>query len=173
MSSPTPFTSGVLTLNGRSKVAAVSRARPITLRQSGRLDVISKSETQSSRPSTFLMSSPTGVPAGRNRMPFSQAYGTQPWDRPSSWNEHIMPLDGTPRSLPLVIFTPPGRVDLCRQTGQISPTDAGVTLGAPVTICTGSSLPTSSWQIFRWSESGWSTTDRILPVTTFSISAPR
>lgn len=64
-----------------------------------------------------------------------------------------MPLDGTPRSLPLVIFTPPGRVDLCRQTGQISPTDAGVTLGAPVTICTGSSLPTSSWQIFRWSES--------------------
>ncbi len=42
-------------------------------------------------------------------MPFSHAYGTQPWDRPSSWNEHIMPLDGTPRSLPLVIFTPPGR----------------------------------------------------------------
>lgn len=63
-------------------------------------------------------------------MPFSHAYGTQPWDRPSSWNEHIMPLDGTPRSLPLVIFTPPGRVDLCRQTGQISPTDAGITLGA-------------------------------------------
>ena len=31
-----------------------------------------------------------------------------------------MPLDGTPRSLPLVIFTPPGRVDLCFATGQIS-----------------------------------------------------
>ena len=58
-------------------------------------------------------------------------------------------------------------------TGAPNVTPASVGEICPVTICTGSSLPTSSWQIFRWSESGWSTTDRILPVTTFSISAPR
>ena len=173
MSPPQPLTAGSFTANGRWKVAAASRARPIIERQSGRLEVISKSATYSSRPRMPLISAPTGVSSGRNRMPLSHAYGTQPWSRPSSWNEHIMPFETTPRSLPLVIFTPPGRVELCRQTGQISPTEVSVTLGAPVTICTGSSVPTSIWQIIRWSESGCFSTDRILPVTTLEISAPR
>lgn len=46
-------------------------------------------------------------------MPFSHAYGTQPWDRPSSWNEHIMPLDGTPQQLAL------GDLHAARQGGLV------------------------------------------------------
>ena len=81
-----------------------------------------------------------------------------------------MPLDTTPRSLPFSIFTPPGRVDLWRAAGTRSPT---WTFQAPVTICTGSSRPTSSWQIHMWSELGWRSMESTFPTTTLLISAPR
>ena len=47
------------------------------------------------------------------------------------------------------------------------------TFQAPVTICTGSSRPTSIWHTHMWSLSGWCSMDSTLPTTTFWISAPR
>ena len=75
-----------------------------------------------------------------------------------------MPLESTPRSLPFSIFFPPGRVDLWRATGTISPSWM---FQAPVTIWTGSSLPTSSWQIHIWSLSGWRSIFTMRPAATF------
>ena len=114
------------------------------------------------------MSWPIWQSSSMRKMPSSMAYGKSPLVRPSSPSEQSMPLDMTPLSLPLVILTPFGSSDLCRATGTMSP---AWTLEAPVTICTGSSWPTSSWQITRWSESGCFSTDRILPTTTFLTSS--
>ena len=46
-----PLNDGTGMLSGRLYVAAVSLASPVTLRQSGRFDVISNSTEVSSRPS--------------------------------------------------------------------------------------------------------------------------
>ena len=81
-----------------------------------------------------------------------------------------MPLDSTPRSLPFSIFLPPGRVDLSRATGTMSP---GWMFQAPVTIWMGALWPTSTWQIHMWSESGWRSMVRMVPTTILEISAPR
>ena len=64
--------------------------------------------------------------------------------------------------------TPPGRSLLCRATGTKSPT---WTFCAPVTICTGSALPSSTMQTHIWSEFSCRAIDRTLPTTTFLISA--
>ena len=140
----------------------------MTDRQSGRFGVISNSTVVSLQPSAEAMSWPIWHSSSMRKMPSSMAYGKSPLVRPSSPSEQSMPLDITPLSLPLVILTPFGSSDLCRATGTMSP---AWTLDAPVTICTGSSWPTSSWQITRWSESGCFSTDRILPTTTFLTSS--
>ena len=72
-SPPAASTSGSWTWNSVPKVAAASRARPMTLRQSGRLFVISNSTTLSVRPRTFLMSSPGSQGSWRIKMPSSMA----------------------------------------------------------------------------------------------------
>ena len=72
---PPPFTSGWWKQQGLSKVAAASRARPITLRQSGRLGVISNSTTWSSRPVMALMSSPGLQSSWRTKMPSGMQWG--------------------------------------------------------------------------------------------------
>ena len=60
--------------------------------------------------------------------------------------EYIMVAEGgraeNQALLAQLILTPFGSSDLCRATGTMSP---AWTLDAPVTICTGSSWPTSSW----------------------------
>ena len=38
-------------------------------------------------------------------------------------------------------------------------------LGAPATICTVLSLATATWQMLRWSLSGWATISTISPTT--------
>ena len=87
-----PFTWGSGRLRGTLKVAALSRARPMTLRQSGRLGVISNSTTWSSRPSRGTISSPgwgfLAMRSGslfRRKMPLTTLWG-QSWSViPSSW----------------------------------------------------------------------------------------
>ena len=81
-----------------------------------------------------------------------------------------MPLETSPRSLPRLMCTPPGRCESCSATGTKSP---AAMLSAPVTIWMGSPCPTSTWQMCRWSELACGATDRTLPTTTFSTSAAR
>ena len=163
--SPWPgFTCGSWSRKGTPKVAAASRARPRTARQSGRLGVISKSTHTSSIPSAFTASVPTGHSSSSTRMPSSTAFGKSCVVRPSSDRLHSMPPDSTPRSLPLRISLPPGSFATCSAAGTRSPT---FRLFAPVTICTGASRPTSTWHTTIWSESGWGTIYKILPTTTF------
>ena len=157
------LTWGTLTLNGRLNVAAVSRARPIMLMQSGRFEVISNSATFSSRPRTFVISSPIGVSSDRISIPVARSS-----DIPSSSVEHIIPKLSTPRSFPFVIFTPPGRVLLCFATGTTAPSN---TFAAPVTIWMGASSPTSTWHTTSLSASGCFSIFRIFPVTTFLNSS--
>ena len=59
----------------------------------------------------------------------------------SSPSEQSIPLLSTPLNLPFLILTPLGSVELSSAAGTISP---AFTFEAPVTICTGSSLPTST-----------------------------
>ena len=76
MEPPQPRISGVWSLRGLWKVALASRARPMTLRQSGRLGVISNSTTWSSAPMTLAMSSPGCTPSSfRTKMPSVMQWG--------------------------------------------------------------------------------------------------
>ena len=64
-----------------------------------------------------------------------------------------MPLDTSPRSLPLGDVHAAGQMGIVQRHGHEI---ANVTyLSAPVTIWMGASPPTSTWQMFRWSELGW------------------
>ena len=102
-------------------------------------------------------------------MPSSIAYGKSCVVKPSSASEQSIPFDSTPRSLPFLIFLPPGSMELCSATGTKS---FSCKFCAPVTICSGSPAPTSIWQIQRWSESGCLSSLSTCPTTTFSISLP-
>ena len=81
-----------------------------------------------------------------------------------------MPSLATPRSLPFLIFTPPGSRAPTLATGTRMPASQ---LGAPQTICRGSPSPMSTVVTRRWSLSGWGTQVSTRPTTTFSTSAPR
>ena len=62
-----------------------------------------------------------------------------------------MPLETSPRILPFLIFTPPGR---CAPSSAAATRMPAWTLGAPQTIWMGSSPPTSTMHTCRWSELG-------------------
>lgn len=163
--SPWPgFTCGSWSRKGTPKVAAASRARPRTARQSGRLGVISKSTHTSSIPSAFTASVPTGpflvqhqnaVLDGVWKIVCSKAQLGQAAQHAARF--HAAQL--TPADLLAA-----GSFATCSAAGTRSPT---FRLFAPVTICTGASRPTSTWHTTIWSESGWGTISKILPTTTF------
>ena len=80
-----PLTTGSWRARGASKVADTSRARPMTLRQSGRLGVISNSTTWSSALITGLMSSPGRQSSWRMKMPSGMQWGNSAcWARRSA-----------------------------------------------------------------------------------------
>ena len=131
-----PFTFGVGIFNSLSKDAALSRARPITERQSGRFGVISNSTTSSLSISASLMSIPSvkftaSSRSFRIKMPFSIAVGISCVVRPSSAIEQSIPFDSTPRSLPALITISPGSLAGAFATGTTAPSN---TFCAPVTI---------------------------------------
>ena len=112
------------------------------------------------------MGIPTGASSGRTQMPSWSV----PW--PSSRFEQHIPQLTTPRSLLFFILNPPSSL------GSTAPTVATGTLmpwamlGAPHTICSGSSAPTSTVTTCMWSESGWSSQVSTWPTTTPSSELP-
>ena len=79
------------TSNGSEKCAASSRAMPTIDIASGRLGVIERSNTTSSRSSASRTSRPRSASSGRARIPLWSS------PRPSSVGEHSMPSDTMPR----------------------------------------------------------------------------
>ena len=116
---------------GRSRTAPNSRARPTTLRASGRFHVTSMSNTVSgfSPPTTSRANAPVGASAGSSMMP-----SWLPPGRASSFELQSIPNDSTPRSFPFLILKPP--------SGTTAPILASTLfmparqLGAPHTTCT-------------------------------------
>src|ERR1700691_4866227 len=160
--------------SGAPVAACSSRATPYTPRQSGRLGVISSSNTSVEMAST----SANGVP-GANR---SEIEGIS--DRPASrisssstmmplWSlsissssaARIMPLDGTPRSLAALILVPSGIRAPGRATATVCP---AATFGAPQTIPADSPCPTSPVHTFSLSASGCGSAVSTRPTTKFS-----
>ena len=123
--SPEPFTVGVGMLNERSKDAAVSRARPITERQSGRFEVISNSTTVSESIRASFISVPilSAKHSSRMRIPSSSFPGISCEVRLSSPIEQSIPFDSTPRSFPALITTSPGNFAGARAAGTIAPSN--------------------------------------------------
>ena len=117
-----PPTSGILSL--LPVTAAISRAMPTTLFQSGRLGVISRSYTTSppARPMYSANGFPTGASLGRMSNP---SIGS---GKPSSWGEHIMPWLVMPKTLRSLItngsLSPglSGSAKFGRISGTLSPT---------------------------------------------------
>ena len=102
--------------NGWPVNAASSRARPITLNQSGRFGVTSISKTVSPGPRYSENFFPTGASAGKISKPSS------PFGKPSSSVEHIIPCDSTPRSFDTLIAKPAGIAAPGNASGTLSPT---------------------------------------------------
>src|SRR5439155_20983706 len=84
-------------------------------------------------------------------------------ESPSSFAEHSMPCDSTPRIDAGVIGTPPGSFAPTSAQGTTMP---GAALGAPQTIDNGAALPTSTLHTVNRSALGWRSTLRSLPTTT-------
>src|SRR4249919_1340135 len=80
-----------------------------------------------------------------------------------------MPNDSTPRSFAALISMPPGNFAPTVASGAFRPARA---FGAPQTICTGSPVPTETWQTCRRSASGCLAQERISATTTPSSAAP-
>ena len=122
----------------------------------------------SPRPKTDFTSVPGATSSKISMMPSSPMWGYRPAGTSSSGPEHSMPMDTSPRILPFLIL-PPGR---CAPSSAAATRMPSRTLGAPQTIWMGSASPTSTMQMCRWSELGWSTQDTTLPTTTLSNCAP-
>ena len=105
------------------------------------------------------MLSPTGASAGRTSRPEASSA------MPSSLAEQSMPEDSMPRTLATLIVKSPGRLAPGRAQGTFRP---GATLGAPQTICCGTSRPMSTRQTFRRSASGCLVTSSTWATTTLS-----
>ena len=82
---------------------------------------------------------------------------------PSSFAEHNMPKEGTPRSLAFFILKLPGNTAPTTATGILK---SWRTFDAPQTIDSNSSPFTLIWQQRNLSASGWSSTDTTWPTTT-------
>ena len=144
-------------------MAPTSRAMPTIDRQSGRFGVISRSSTVSPAPMKSAMGWPTGASAGSTQMP--------EWScpSPSSRREQHMPQLTTPRSFDFLILKSPGSTAPTSATGTLM---SAAMFGAPQTICTGSSAPTSTVTTCMWSESGCGSQVSTCPTTTPSKASP-
>src|SRR6185312_13477307 len=123
---------------------------------------------------------PTGASTGSSSRPEASA------SMPSSFAEHSMPDDSTPRSFAALIATPPGRSPSAPEAmdgregppGSVAPTIASGTLmptralGAPQTICSGSPCPTSTLHTCSRSASGCFSAATISATTTPARSSP-
>ena len=132
----------------------ISRAKPRTLAQSGRLGVRSTSMTASASCRACRSDSPTASFSSSSMMPLWST------DRPSSRAEQSMPADSTPRTLAFLILVPSGS---CTPGQASADTIPARTLGAPQTtwIC---SEPVSTWHKVSLSASGCLATDTTLAV---------
>lgn len=72
-------------------------------------------------------------------------------ESPISCNEQIIPSERSPRNFARLILMPPGKRPPTVATITYCPAS---TFGAPHTICTGSSSPMSTLQIFNLSAFG-------------------
>ena len=118
-------------VKGRPSRAARSRAMPAMDHASGRLPSTVMSKTVSgSSPSASTSGVPgsPSAPSPRIRRPAASS------ERPSSWPEHSIPSDPTPRSLRRMISRPPGKIAPTGASGTRSPT---AKLCAPHTISSG------------------------------------
>src|SRR5450755_84484 len=138
-------------------MAATSRARPSTDKQSARLGVSLSVSTTSSRSSALRTSVPIGMLESRIRSPLTSS------EMPSSLAEHSIPCDSTPRIAVLRISSPPGSVAPMRAHGTTIP---AATLGAPQTIDKGSPVPASTRHTVRRSALGWRSTSSTCAATT-------
>ena len=142
--------------------AATSKATPRTLKQSARLGVSLSSKLASGRPRYAASGEPTGASAGSSSRPDASA------SMPSSFAEHSMPCESTPRSLAALMAMPPGSVAPTVASGAFRP---GRALGAPQTICT-VPAPVATWHTCRRSASGCFSQERISATTTPSRPSP-
>ena len=148
-----PCTTGVCRFSGLLKVAAASRASPITDRQSGRLERDLELHAWC-RSAQWLR----GCPAPAGSRPLA-AQRCRPQSRTGSRAASAPARRASTSSrrfprraaCPLWILRPPGSVAPSKHAGTRSPTFRFV---APVTICTGVSAPTSTWQTTSLSASG-------------------
>ena len=108
---------------------ATSRAMPSTDMASPRFGVTLSSRISSSSCRYARRSLPTGASAGSSRMPSEVSA------RPSSFAEHNMPKDSTPRSFAALMALSPGSFAPTVASAVLSPARA---FAAPQTICSGS-----------------------------------
>ena len=151
-----------LSVNGRLKCAARSRAMPTIPIASGRFGVIFRSKITSSMPSTSRTSVPSSTSPSMARIP---AWSSP---RPSSRAEHSIPIDVSPRILRFAISIPPGRWPPTVASGTTMPARM---LGAPHTTRTTPS-PVSTSASWSLSAFGCGSTSTIRAATTPPISAP-
>ena len=130
---------------------------PAMPRQSLRLGVKSTSIDTSSRSKYFLKSSPTGASVASSINP--SAFSAMP----SSFAEHNIPNDSTPRSLAFLILKLPGNTAPITATGIFK---SKRTFEAPQTIESNSSAATSTLQRRNLSASGCGSTETTCPTST-------
>ena len=141
------------------QMTPTSRATPARLRQSPRLGVRSTSMMVSSKSRYSRKLVPTGASAGSGMSPSELSA------RPSSEAEQSIPMETTPRSFDFLILKSPGSLAPINAVGATIPS---WTLGAPQTICSGSSaaVATSTVQTLSLSASGWASILSTRPTTT-------
>ena len=138
-------------------IAATSRATPRIDRQSARFGVSLSVRMTSSRSSASRRSRPTAKSGSSVISPDASS------ESPSSLPEHNMPCDLTPRIAALRITTPPGSTAPILAHGTSIPIAA---FGAPHTMPSGRSSPTSTLQRVKRSAFGCLSTARIRATTT-------
>ena len=148
--------------SGPPVTAATSRARPTIDSRSPRFGLTSISRTVS--PNSSTSGRPSGVSAGRMRIPSASAVS------PSSSPEQSMPLLTTPIFSVRSIRRSPGSTAPGRATGTRWPAAMFV---APHTISSGSPSPSVTRVSDSRSARGWRSTDSSSPTTTFRQSSPQ
>ena len=151
-------------VKGTPSRAARSRARPATQRASGRLALTSRSHsTSGARSRASAMGVPGRRSAGSTRMPEWSA------PRPSSAEEHSIPLDHSPRILRRAISMPSGMVEPRVASGTRSP---AAMLKAPQQIWRASPFPASTSTSWMRSALGWDRSSRTRATTMPSRPSP-
>src|SRR5688572_30661244 len=144
-------------------IADTSRATPRIDRQSARLGVSLSVSSVSSSASASLSGVPGASDSSRTRRPDASS------SSPSSFAEHNMPCDKTPRTDDSAIAVPFGSIAPGRASGAYMPTAA---FGAPQTTLTGDPLPASTLHTRRRSAFGCASTLAMRATTTLSSAGP-